>query len=171
MGEVTEGVCWKVDGMWLQLRRLRLYSIRTYLKITAACRPYPPPPPSPPLRFTNLFPGSFYFWLDLLSTFSLIFEIPIFLTAILSSENEEKTSLGSSSGNDGVSAAEQAKAGKASRAGAKAGRVVKIIRMVRLIRLVKLFKYAEQTKTLNDNKESQVVPEEEEEEEEMLPER
>jgi hypothetical protein len=79
--------------------------------------------------------------LDLLSTLSLIFEIPMFSNLLFSSDNEETTSLDSS-----AQQSDQLKAGKASRAGAKAGRLVKIIRMVRLIRLVKLFKYAEQVR-------------------------
>mmetsp|Transcript_28015 Transcript_28015/g.53043 ORF Transcript_28015/g.53043 Transcript_28015/m.53043 type:complete len:939 (+) Transcript_28015:118-2934(+) len=125
---------------------------------------------SPISRFFALVPGSFYFWLDLLSTLSLIFEIPIFLNSLLETANEETTSVGG--GGDGsdsaVSGAEQARAGKASRAGARAGRVVKIIRMVRLIRLVKLWKYFEQSQSQKN--ENQVAPEEEEDdEEEMLP--
>ncbi|GMI02113.1 hypothetical protein TrLO_g10053 [Triparma laevis f. longispina] len=122
-------------------------------------------------RFFALVPGSFYFWLDLLSTLSLIFEIPIFLNQLIDSANEETTSVGGGAGDDSgaVSGAEQARAGKASRAGARAGRVVKIIRMVRLIRLVKLWKYFEQSQK-NENS-NQVAPEEEEEDdEEMLPE-
>jgi Ion transport protein. len=77
--------------------------------------------------FCSLFNfGSFYFWLDLLATLTMMFEIPwmTFATA------------------DGIdNNFENARAGKASRAGAKAARFLRVVRMIRLIRLVKLYKY------------------------------
>lgn len=73
--------------------------------------------------------GSFYFWLDLVATLSLIFEIPWLLELI-------GLDVGSAGG-----AGKSARAGRASRAGARAGRIVRIVRMVRLVRLVKLYKY------------------------------
>jgi hypothetical protein len=65
--------------------------------------------------------GSFYFWLDLIATVSLIFEINWIIGDSLETTNQ--TSLKS------------ARAGRASRAGARAGRIV------RLVRMVKLYKY------------------------------
>ena len=88
--------------------------------------------------------GSFYFWLDLMATISLSFEIPWM------------TSSPSNSSSDG--GIENARAGRASRAGARAARVIKVVRMIRLVRLVKLYKYfgdaAKQTKR---DRESAVV--------------
>ena len=71
--------------------------------------------------------GSFYFWLDLLATVSLSFEIPWM-----------SSSPSTSSSDGGI---ENARAGRASRAGARAARVIKVVRMIRLVRLVKLYKY------------------------------
>ena len=81
--------------------------------------------------------GSFYFWLDLMATCSMIFEIP-WLSPYSS---------------DGVdSNFDNARAGKASKAGAKAARLT---RMFRLFRLVKLYKYFNVNKS---KKEGSVVP-------------
>lgn len=70
-------------------------------------------------RLTNF--GSFYFWLDIIATVSLIFEIHWIIGDAVS--GSDQTSLKS------------ARAGRASRAGARAGRIV------RLVRMVKLYKY------------------------------
>mmetsp|Transcript_30364 Transcript_30364/g.44687 ORF Transcript_30364/g.44687 Transcript_30364/m.44687 type:complete len:871 (-) Transcript_30364:458-3070(-) len=85
--------------------------------------------------------GSFYFWLDTISTFSMVFEIPWLLPS----------SMGPAAGSSNV---DSARAGKASRAGAKAARLVKVVRMIRLIRLVKLYKYFSNKK----RKEGTIVP-------------
>eukprot|EP00578_Thalassiosira_sp_NH16_P003983 CAMPEP_0181134474 /NCGR_PEP_ID=MMETSP1071-20121207/32108_1 /TAXON_ID=35127 /ORGANISM="Thalassiosira sp., Strain NH16" /LENGTH=864 /DNA_ID=CAMNT_0023220997 /DNA_START=56 /DNA_END=2647 /DNA_ORIENTATION=- len=69
--------------------------------------------------------GSFYFWLDLVSTFSMAIEIPW----ILRPDGDVAGTIDSTI------------AGKASRAGAKAANKLKVIRMVRLVRLAKLYKY------------------------------
>lgn len=70
----------------------------------------------------RLMAGSFYFWLDWLSTLTCLFEIP--------------WALGDSvSGGSGAQSA-------------KAVRLVRLVRMVRLVRLVKLYKYAQQAKEL-----------------------
>ena len=87
--------------------------------------------------------GSFYFWLDLMATLSMIFELPwIFPYS-----------------NDGVDESfENARAGKASRAAAKAARLLKVVRMIRLVRLVKLYKYFSESK---HKKEGSIVPDNE----------
>ena len=69
--------------------------------------------------------GSFYFWLDLLSTISLLLDLILLNT---SSGTADDTT-------------ESARAGRASRAGAKAGKIIKLVRMTRLIRTIKLYKY------------------------------
>ena len=68
--------------------------------------------------------GSFYFWLDLISTFSMAIEMPWLLQL-----QTDGTTIDSTI------------AGKASMAGAKAANKLKVIRMVRLVRLAKLYKY------------------------------
>ena len=71
---------------------------------------------------------SFYFWLDLVATLSLVPDIGWMWD----------TALGLNSGNsDGKSVKD---AGNASRAGTRTTRVFRIIRIVRLIRIVKLYK-------------------------------
>jgi class 3 adenylate cyclase len=67
----------------------------------------------------------FFFWLDLVATISMYFEIGFF---------SQSSSLGSNLA--------LAKAGRAAKAGARAGRLVSILR---LIRLVKIFKFAKLT--------------------------
>lgn len=73
---------------------------------------------------------SFYFWLDLVATLSLIPDIGWLWDQAIGI---------SSSSNSGKSLQS---AGKASRAGTKTTRALRIIRIVRLIRLVKLYKNA-----------------------------
>lgn len=71
---------------------------------------------------------SFYFWLDLAATVSLVPDIGWIWNSFIDA----------SSGDDGQSTA--LKAGRASRAGTKAGRIVRIVRLVRMVRIVKLYK-------------------------------
>ena len=75
---------------------------------------------------------SFFFFLDFISTFSILLDIQMFTNAIgLTSGKASKSSS-------------IARAGRASRIGTRAGRIV---RLIRLIRLVKLYKTASKTKT------------------------
>lgn len=74
---------------------------------------------------------SFYFWLDLISTLSLITDIGWIWDSLIGVSN-------SSSGSKQLQ-----NAGKASRAGTRTSRILRIIRLVRLIRLVKLYKNAQ----------------------------
>ncbi|EAS07728.2 adenylate/guanylate cyclase domain protein (macronuclear) [Tetrahymena thermophila SB210] len=73
--------------------------------------------------------NSFFFYLDIISTVSLILDIGWISDAMFNQ------------GGGSQNAAQVAKAGRASRVGTRAGRVVRI---VRLIRLVKLYKLAQQ---------------------------
>lgn len=144
--------------------------------------------------------GSFFFWLDLIATYSLIFELswllepigggrdpmlpPPLKTNLRSVDNDytldgsDDIGAGSEGNSVDSSAAQSARAGRASRAGAKAGRIVRIVRMVRLIRIVKVFKAGTFSKILVHlglmEKEEEggetVSPEMEDPEEEMLPE-
>ncbi|CAK69742.1 unnamed protein product (macronuclear) [Paramecium tetraurelia] len=72
---------------------------------------------------------SFFFWLDTISTISLLLDISLFNQAVGLS----------GAGGQAKNTAGLARAGRASRVGTKAGRVV---RLVRLIRLVKVYKSA-----------------------------
>mmetsp|Transcript_37968 Transcript_37968/g.79521 ORF Transcript_37968/g.79521 Transcript_37968/m.79521 type:complete len:864 (-) Transcript_37968:224-2815(-) len=81
--------------------------------------------------------GSFYFWLDLISTFSMAIEMPWVLQA------------GSGGVADGI---DSSAAGKASLAGARAANKLKVIRMVRLVRLAKLYKYFSTKQSAKDSK-------------------
>ena len=75
--------------------------------------------------------GSFYFWLDLISTFSMAIEMPWFF----------QITTGGDDVAGGSTTIDSTIAGKASMAGAKAANKLRVIRMVRLIRLAKLYKY------------------------------
>eukprot|EP00753_Platysulcus_tardus_P010626 PLAT2913.1.p2 GENE.PLAT2913.1~~PLAT2913.1.p2 ORF type:complete len:895 (+),score=492.34 PLAT2913.1:104-2788(+) len=83
---------------------------------------------------------SFFFWLDLLATVSLVADIGW----IINLEEE------SSEAQDGSAAL---RTGKATRAGSRAGRIVRIVRLVRLVRLVKLYKHV---KGEDDDEEEEV---------------
>jgi len=107
--------------------------------------------------------ASFYFWLDLVATSTMIFDIQAF--DVLGT-NEADVSAESQGGDNNLDAA---RASKASKAGARAGRVVRIIRMIRLLRLVKLFKYFSGDKK-KDKDGKHVVPEEDDDVENLPPE-
>ena len=77
----------------------------------------------------------FYFWLDIVSTVSLITDIGWIMNAMMGN-----TSDGGAS--NAQSAAKLAKAGRGTRIGTKAGRVARVIRLIRLVRIVKLYKTA-----------------------------
>lgn len=78
---------------------------------------------------------SFYFWLDLISTISLITDIGWIMNAMLGIS-------ASGGGGNAKQAASYAKSSQATQIGTKAGRVARVIRLIRLIRIVKLYKTA-----------------------------
>lgn len=82
----------------------------------------------------NYFIG-FYFWLDIISTLSLIPDIGWIWDPIIGNEDVNAQNAGQ------VSSIVSASRG--ARVGTKAGRVVRIIRLIRLIRIVKLYKHAQ----------------------------
>lgn len=92
--------------------------------------------------------GSFFFWLDLVSTLSIITDIPPIMDAMTgsggSATDEEE--------NDAGDAASLARASRGARIGTKAGRMTRVIRLIRLIRVVKLYKSATQAQTKEDMK-------------------
>ena len=77
----------------------------------------------------------FFFWLDVISTASLIFDIGWISNLI----------FGTGNGSGAAGAAKLARAGRASRVGTRAGRIVRVVRLIRLIRIVKLYKAAQTT--------------------------
>jgi class 3 adenylate cyclase len=79
----------------------------------------------------------FFFWLDLVSTISLITDIGWVWNQVTS---------GSEAGDNATKATQIARAGRASRAGTRAARIIRIIRVIRLIRIVKLYKMAKDSK-------------------------
>jgi len=72
---------------------------------------------------------SFYFWLDIIATASLVFDLPQVNEALLSS-----------SGEDQGEQATLARASRTSRVGTRAGRVARVVRVVRLVRMLKIYK-------------------------------
>lgn len=96
--------------------------------------------------------GSFFFWLDALSTASLVFDLTWVSEELFGTESGEGGAEGS-----GADASGSLRAGRASRAGARAGRVVRIIR---LIRLVKLYRHAVEhnAKKQQEKNQIRVVP-------------
>lgn len=71
--------------------------------------------------------GSFYFWMDVIATFTLIFD----MYWMLDSKTEEAFN-----GND------QASVGNAARIGARVGRILRVARIVRFTRIGRLYRYA-----------------------------
>ena len=76
--------------------------------------------------------NSFFFWLDLLSTISLITDVEPVMQAITGGGNSANA----------AEAAAIARASRGARIGTRAGRMARIIRLIRLIRIVKLYKQA-----------------------------
>jgi hypothetical protein len=79
----------------------------------------------------NYFLG-FYFWLDIIATASLIFDLG-WIQNLISGYGANGSTTASTSVN---------KASKGARASTQASRVTRVIRLVRLIRIVKLYKTA-----------------------------
>ncbi len=78
----------------------------------------------------------FYFWLDIISTVSLIFDIGWIMDLIVG------VGQTSSNGNNVQQATKMARAGRGARIGTRAARLARIIRLIRLLRIVKLYKSA-----------------------------
>lgn len=72
--------------------------------------------------------NSFFFWLDVISTISLLTDVEAFMDAMMGGSN------------DGADAVAIARASRGARIGTRAGRFARVIRLIRLIRIVKLYK-------------------------------
>ena len=79
---------------------------------------------------------SFFFYLDFVSTLSLLFDIGWITDLIFNTESDD--------GTNSQNAAQLAKAAQASRIGTRAARVIRIVRLIRLIRIIKLYKAIQQ---------------------------
>lgn len=77
---------------------------------------------------------SFFFWLDLIATVSLVTDIDPLVEA-MSGDNE-------GGGSGATDTATLARASRGARIGTRAGRMTRVIRLIRLIRVVKLYKSA-----------------------------
>jgi hypothetical protein len=86
----------------------------------------------------------FYFWLDTVSTLSLLTDIGWLMDSVLGG--------GSVSAANASSASSLARAGRAARIGTRAGRIVRLIRLIRIIKLYKNARKAmdKQNKNKND---------------------
>ena len=76
---------------------------------------------------------SFFFWLDLIATLSIISDIQPLMEWMLGD---------SSSGAQGADTVTLARASRGARIGTRAGRMARVIRLIRLVRIVKLYKSA-----------------------------
>ena len=72
----------------------------------------------------------FYFYLDVIATVSMLFDIPAVMEALT-------TVMGGGSGGDVSDSTTMLKAARASRAGTRAGRIVRLVRLIRILKLYK----------------------------------
>lgn len=77
-----------------------------------------------------------YFWLDLISTISLLTDIGWVWNRVVNQQDLVNI--------DGQSATSFLRASRGARIGARAGRVARVVRLVRLIRVVRIYKRANQ---------------------------
>jgi hypothetical protein len=70
--------------------------------------------------------GGFYFWLDVVATVSLLFDIPAVMTLLT------PVGAGQTSGQGGT----LARAGRSANAGSKMGRILRLVRVIRMMRLI-----------------------------------
>ena len=86
----------------------------------------------------------FFFWLDVISTLSLLLDTEWVSDLIFDGSTSNAASQ--------KSAASLAKTARASRIGTRASRVVRIVRLIRLIRVVKLYKATKQAEVKSETK-------------------
>ena len=90
--------------------------------------------------------NSFFYWLDLVSTLSLVTDIPFVWNQIIGdspdvgAELNDKDTKKNNSNNKKQDGASLARASRGARIGTKAGRIARVVRLIRLIRIVKLYK-------------------------------
>jgi len=81
---------------------------------------------------------SFFFWLDLCSTFSLLLEIKIAMNTIIGNINYRDDQLI----NDGITIS---RASRGAQIGSRAGKITRMVRLLRLVSMVKHYKNAYQS--------------------------
>ena len=104
--------------------------------------------------------NSFFFWLDLVSTLSLVTDIPPIWNEIIGdtatndigAEMNESDTKDNASNNEQADAASLARASRGARIGTKAGRLARVVRLIRLIRVVKLYKSGVQQQKKREKK-------------------
>lgn len=79
--------------------------------------------------------NSFYFWLDIISTISLITDISWVWDTIINKGDDYNASNAEQAG-------QLARAGRGARIGTRAGRIARVIRLIRLVRVGRLWKQA-----------------------------
>ena len=90
--------------------------------------------------------NSFFFWLDLVSTLSLLTDIEPVWSLVTGSGSDVNQGEA-----DATETAALARASRGARIGTRAGRMTRVFRMIRLIRIVKLYKSANQAITTGKN--------------------
>uniref|UniRef100_A0A7S3CW70 Guanylate cyclase domain-containing protein n=1 Tax=Palpitomonas bilix TaxID=652834 RepID=A0A7S3CW70_9EUKA len=75
--------------------------------------------------------GRFYFWLDIVSTASLLLDVPFFMDAVTGNS-------GSAEDNPILQQTVIARASRAARIGTRAGRIVRLFRIVRMLKMLKV---------------------------------
>lgn len=83
---------------------------------------------------------SFYFWLDVIATLSLILDISWAWDAMTGTVDVEASQL-----------TQLMRAGRGARVGTKAGRIVRIVRILRLVRIMKLYKHSQAALNKNED--------------------
>jgi len=81
--------------------------------------------------------NSFFFWLDFISTLSLVTDLEPFMDLITGGNDDTEEA-------NTAEYAALARASRGARIGTRAGRMARVIRLIRLIRIVKLYKQANQ---------------------------
>ena len=76
----------------------------------------------------------FYFFLDVVSTLTMLMDITWFWNAIMPSS--------SAAGNQAKKVAQLARASRSARLGSKASKLVRVVRLIRMLRIVKLYKHS-----------------------------
>ncbi len=78
---------------------------------------------------------SFYFWMDLVSTLTMLLDIGWFYELLVGGTNY------TSAGTQAKKVAQMARASRGARLGSKASKLVRVVRLIRMLRIVKLYKH------------------------------
>ena len=108
----------KVDGTFYVITSICLLSFLLEITLTSAS--------------TKGYFNSMYFWLDLVSTLSMITDIGWIMDII--------TETSDFNANNAEQATNLARAGRGARIGTRVGRITRVIRLVRLVRIIQLYK-------------------------------